>query len=123
MDDTLVGTIYDRADQIVRDRFEYSNVPQEEINAFRDGLIRGMEEMHETMSNSSEEFYKWYPIDDSCYWTDWDISLKDEIGSENLPRISTIVTDGSVLYTYEECNFGWSTMSKMGWKYMRIKLD
>ena len=98
MDDTLVGTIYDRADQIVRDRFEYSNVPQEEINAFRDGLIRGMEEMHETMSNSSEELYKWYPIDDSCYWTDWDISLKDE-GSENLPRISTIVTDGSVSYT------------------------
>lgn len=122
MDDTLVETIYDRADQIVRDRFEYSNVPQEEINAFRDGLIRGMEEMHETMSNSSEELYKWYPIDDSCYWTDWDISLKDE-GSENLPKISTIVTDGSVLYTYEECRFGWSIMSKMGWKYMRIKLD
>lgn len=38
-----------------------------------------------------EELYKQYPIDDSCYWTDWDTSLKDE-GSENLPRISTIVT-------------------------------
>lgn len=70
-----------------------------------------------------EEFYKWYPIvDEGEYWTDWDTSLKDE-GSENLPRISTIVTDGNVLYTYEECNFSWSTMSKMGWKYMRIKLD
>lgn len=122
MDNTLARTIYNRANQIVRNRFEYSNVPQEEVNAFRDGLIRGMEEMHELMSNSSEELYKWYPIDDSCYWTDWDISLKDE-GSENLPRISTIVTDGSILYTYEECRFGWSIMAKMGWKYMRIKLD
>ena len=72
-----------------------------------------------------EELYKWYPIiDEGEYWTDWDIlSLKDEISSESLPKISTIVTDGTILYSYEECNFSWGTMSKMGWKYMRIKLD
>lgn len=50
MSDSLVKTIYDKADKIVRDRFEYSNVPQEEVNAFRDGLIRGMEEMYALMS-------------------------------------------------------------------------
>ena len=71
-----------------------------------------------------EELYKWYPIvDEGEYWTDWDISLKDEISSKSLPKISTIVTDGTVLYSYEECRFGWGTMSKMGWKYMRVKLD
>ena len=72
-----------------------------------------------------EELYKWYPIvDEGEYWTDWDtLSLKDEISSESLPKISTIVSDGNVLYSYEECNFSWGTMAKMGWKYMRVKLD
>lgn len=71
-----------------------------------------------------EELYKWYSIvDEGEYWTDWDISLKDEISSKSLPKISTIVTDGTVLYSYEECRLGWGTMSKMGWKYMRVKLD
>jgi hypothetical protein len=71
-----------------------------------------------------EKLYTWYSIvDEGEYWTDWDISLKDEIGTETIPKIATIVSDGNVLYSYEECSFGWSTMAKMGWKYMRIKLD
>jgi hypothetical protein len=119
MSNTSVETIYDRANRIVRDRFEYSNVPQEEVNAFRDGLIRGMEEMHEMMSNSTEELYKWHPIvDEGEYWTDYDLG----VGSE---KIKTIVTNGGDIYSYmEECRPGWSTMAKQGcWKYMRIKLD
>ena len=68
-----------------------------------------------------EELYKWYPIvDEGEYWTDYDISWSNKDGIE---KICTIVSDGTVLYSYEECRFGWGTMAKMDWKYMRIKLD
>lgn len=68
-----------------------------------------------------EELYKWYPIvDEGEYWTDYDISWSNKDGIE---KISTIVSDGTVLCSYEECRFGWGTMAKMGWKYMRIKLN
>lgn len=68
-----------------------------------------------------EELYKWYPIvDEGEYWTDYDITWSNKDGIE---KISTIVSDGTTLYSYEECRVGWGTMAKMGWKYMRIKLD
>ena len=69
-----------------------------------------------------EKLFKWYPIvDEGEYWTDFVISsLIDETTPD---KIATIVSDGTVLYSYEECRFGWVTMAKMGWKYMRIKLD
>lgn len=68
-----------------------------------------------------EELYKWYPIvDEGEYWTDYDITWSNKDGIE---KISTIVSDGTTLYSYEECRFGWGTMAKMGWKYMRIKLN
>lgn len=70
----------------------------------------------------NEELYKWYPIvDEGEYWTDYDIA--GAFPKEGREKIATIVSDGTVLYSYEECNFGWGTMAKMGWKYMRIKLD
>lgn len=68
-----------------------------------------------------EELYKWYPIvDEGEYWTDYDISWSTKDG---IKKICTIVSDGTVLYSYKECRVGWGTMAKMGWKYMRIKLD
>lgn len=69
-----------------------------------------------------EELYKWYPIvDEGEYWTDYDIAYTKR---DEFEKISTIVSTGTVLYTYEECPFGWGTMAKAGnWKYMRIKLD
>lgn len=68
-----------------------------------------------------EKLYKWYPIvDEGEYWTDYDISWSNKDGIE---KISTIVSDGTALYSYEECRIGWGTMAKLGWKYMRIKLD
>lgn len=77
-----------------------------------------------------EELYKWYPIvDEGEYWTDYELypymrmNPEDYKDTHNLDNIATIVSDGSVLYSYEECRFGWGTMAKMGWKYMRIKLD
>jgi hypothetical protein len=70
--------------------------------------------------NTKEELYKWYPIvDEGEYWTDYDVAGTKE-GKE---KIGTIVSDGTVIYSYEECRFGWGTMAKMGWKYMRIKID
>lgn len=136
MSKTLTESIYELANQIVENNFKYSNVPQDEITSYRDGLIKGMEEMYETISianedyikdrlkmallNMKEELYKWYPIvDEGEYWTDYDIA-GDKEGKE---KIGTIVSDGNVIYSYEECNFGWGTMAKMGWKYMRIKID
>ena len=72
-----------------------------------------------------EELYKWYPIvDEGEYWTDWDISPWNEKGAKDKLKIVTIVTDGSCIYSNEECKLGWGTMAKQGcWKYMRIKLD
>lgn len=71
-------------------------------------------------SLAGEELYKWYPIkDDGEYWTDY-----DEVYSENITKISTIVTNGTSIYTYEECPCSWDSMAKSGnWKYMRIKID
>ena len=73
-----------------------------------------------------EEFYKWYPIvDEGEYWTDFDLYIKNEIYySQEMTKISTIVTDGTSVYTYDLCPYGWGQMAKIGnWKYMRIKLD
>lgn len=69
-----------------------------------------------------EELYKWYPIvDEGEYWTDYDTSYTKR---DEFEKISTIVSTGTTIYTYEECPFGWGTMAKAGnWKYMRIKLD
>ena len=58
MDKTLTESIYDLANQIVESHFEYSNVSQDEIDAYRDGLIKGMEEMYEIMFNTTEDFLK-----------------------------------------------------------------
>lgn len=68
-----------------------------------------------------EELYKWYPIvDEGEYWTDFDI----DIYNEDVPKIRTIITNGNLMYTHDECSYGWSTMAKQGnWKYMRIKID
>ena len=69
-----------------------------------------------------EELYKWYPIvDEGEYWTDYDIA--GPLPKEGREKIGTIVSDGTILYSYEECRLGWGTMAKRGWKYMRIKLD
>lgn len=67
-----------------------------------------------------EELYKWYPIvDEGEYWTDYDTSVY----RDDIEKITTVVTNGTTLYTYEECTLGWSTMAKSGeWKYMRILL-
>lgn len=78
-----------------------------------------------------EELYKWYPIvDEGEYWTDYELYPYMRLNSEeykdthNFDNIVTIVSDGTVLYSYEECRFGWGTMAKAGnWKYMRIKMD
>jgi hypothetical protein len=69
-----------------------------------------------------EELYKWYPIvDEGEYWTDYDTAYTKR---DEFEKISTIVSTGTTLYTYEECPFGWGTMAKSGnWRYMRIKLD
>ena len=68
-----------------------------------------------------EELYKWYPIvDEGEYWTEYDTYAYDV----NRPKIATIVTDGLMIYTYEECRIGWGQMAKHGnWRYMRIKID
>ena len=65
-----------------------------------------------------EELYKWYPIvDEGEYWTRWETHGDG-------PKITTIITMGDALYTYEEAYLGWSTMAQHGnWKYMRIKID
>ena len=70
----------------------------------------------------TDELYVWHPIvDEGEYWTDYDIA--GALPKEGREKIATIVSDGTVLYSYEECRFGWGTMAKMGWKNMRIKLD
>ena len=58
MNKTITESIYELANQIVESHFEYSNVSQDEIDAYRDGLIRGMEEMYEMMANTTEDFLK-----------------------------------------------------------------
>ena len=58
MDKTITESIYELANQIVERNFEYSNVSQDEINAYRDGLIKGMEEMYEIISISNQDFVK-----------------------------------------------------------------
>ena len=58
MSKTLTESIYSLANQIVERNFEYSNVSQDEIDAYRDGLIRGMEEMYEIISISNQDFVK-----------------------------------------------------------------
>lgn len=58
MDETLTESIYNLANQIVERNFKYSNTSQDEIDAYRDGLIRGMEEMCEIMFNTTEDFLK-----------------------------------------------------------------
>ena len=69
-----------------------------------------------------EELYKWYPIvDEGEYWTDYDLY---SVNLDTFEKISTVVSNGTTLYTYEECPLGWGTMAKQGsWKYMRIKID
>ena len=42
----------------IESNFAYSNATQDEINAYRDGLIKGMEEMYEIMSISNQDFLK-----------------------------------------------------------------
>ena len=76
-------------------------------------------------SLAGEELYKWYPIkDDGEYWTDYDLCIKDEVYCENITRVATVVTDGTSLYTYNICPYGWGQMAKHGnWRYMRIKLN
>ena len=76
-------------------------------------------------SLAREERYKWYPrVDDGEYWTDYDLCIKDEVYSENITRVATVVTDGTSLYTYDICPYGWGQMAKHGnWRYMRIKID
>ena len=67
-----------------------------------------------------EELYKWYPIvDEGEYWTDYDTSVY----RDDIEKITTVVTNGTLIYTFESCILGWSTMAKSGeWKYMRILL-
>ena len=76
-------------------------------------------------SLAGEELYKWYPIvDEGEYWTDYDLCIKDEVYGENITRVATVVTDGTSLYTYDICPYGWGQMAKHGnWRYMRIKID
>lgn len=66
-----------------------------------------------------EELYKWYPIvGEDDYWLNADANPLDDT------PIRTIVTNGRMLWTYEDCKIGWSLMVKQGnWKYMRIKID
>ena len=68
-----------------------------------------------------EELYKWYPIvDEGEYWTDYDTSIYSH---EDANKIGTIVSNGTLIYTFKSCILGWSTMAKSGeWKYMRILL-
>jgi hypothetical protein len=70
-----------------------------------------------------EELYKWYPIvGEGEYWTDYDTSIFSY--NDSTPRITTIVTNGFSLYTFEECSLDWDTMAKSGdWKYMRVKIN
>ena len=73
------------------------------------------------MKSIKYKLYVWYQIvDDGEYWTDYDTSIY----GDDIEKISTIVSNGTTLYTYEECHLGWSTMAKSGnWKFMRIKID
>jgi hypothetical protein len=58
MDKTITESIYELANQIVERTFEYSNVSQDEIDAYRDGLVKGMEEMYEIISIANQDFFK-----------------------------------------------------------------
>ena len=54
----MVEAIYNLAEEIVKSRFNYSNATLDEIEAYRDGLIKGMYEMYEIMADSTEDFLK-----------------------------------------------------------------
>lgn len=41
--------IYEIANNTIKSKFEYSDTPQEEIDAYREGLIAGMEKMYEML--------------------------------------------------------------------------
>ena len=56
--EAITESIYNRANRIVESNFAYSNASQDEIDAYRDGLIKGMEEMYEIMSISNQDFLK-----------------------------------------------------------------
>lgn len=58
MDKTITESIYELANQIVERTFEYSNASQDEIDAYRDGLVKGMEEMYEIISIANQDFFK-----------------------------------------------------------------
>ena len=58
MNKTITESIYELANHIVESHFEYSNISQDEIDAYRDGLIRGMEEMYEIISSANQDFLK-----------------------------------------------------------------
>lgn len=58
MEKTITESIYSLANQIVESNFAYSNATQDEINAYRDGLIKGMEEMYEIISIANQDFLK-----------------------------------------------------------------
>lgn len=45
--DNITTLIYETANKIIADRFQYSDTPQSEVNAYRDGYIAGMEKMYE----------------------------------------------------------------------------
>lgn len=58
MSKTLTELNYELANKIVENHFEYSNASQDEIDAYRDGLIRGMEEMEEIITIANQDFLK-----------------------------------------------------------------
>lgn len=58
MEKTITESIYSLANQIVESNFAYSNATQDKINAYRDGLIKGMEEMYEIISIANQDFVK-----------------------------------------------------------------
>lgn len=58
MDKTITESIYELANQIVESNFMHSNTSQDEIDAYRDGLIKGMEEMYEIISIANQDFLK-----------------------------------------------------------------
>lgn len=43
--DNITTLIYETANKLIADKFQYSDTPQSEVNAYREGYIAGMEEM------------------------------------------------------------------------------
>ena len=46
----ITEIIYETTNKVIKDRFEYSCIPQDEIDAYRDGYRAGMEKMYEMMT-------------------------------------------------------------------------